>query len=66
MATIATNTTATFGSITILSLVNKSEKTLAAFQEWRSAAKTRKELSKLTARQLEDIGLNFGDIAKIR
>ena len=33
-----------------------------AFAHWNSARKTRKELSKLSDRSLEDIGLTRGDI----
>ncbi len=32
---------------------------------WNDARVTRKSLSKLTARELDDIGLNYGDIENI-
>lgn len=66
MATFATNPTATFGSIIILSAVNKIETIVNNMRDEYLARKTQKELSKLTARQLEDIGLNYADIAKMR
>lgn len=37
----------------------------SAVATWNDARITRKALSKLTARELEDIGLTFADIAKI-
>jgi uncharacterized protein YjiS (DUF1127 family) len=36
--------------------------TSTALKSWRIAARTRKELSKLSDRALEDIGLTRGDI----
>lgn len=37
----------------------------AAVINWREAAKTRKVLSKLSDRELDDIGLTRGDIARL-
>ena len=66
MATIATNPTAPFGSITALYLVNTVEKSFSIIKNWRLEQKTKKELSKLTSYQLEDIGLgaNFASIIR--
>lgn len=38
---------------------------IAAFAAWNDARITRKSLSKLTSRQLDDIGLSYGDIEEI-
>lgn len=35
---------------------------VARFNEWNDARVTRKMLSQLSARELEDIGLSYGDI----
>ena len=37
----------------------------SAFTEWNEVRRTRAALSKLTARELDDIGLNAGDIDRI-
>lgn len=37
----------------------------AAFSEWNDARMTRKALSRLSDRELDDIGLTRGDIARI-
>lgn len=37
----------------------------AAVAAWNDARITRKSLSKLTARELDDIGLTYGDIEEI-
>ncbi len=37
----------------------------AALAGWNDARVTRRELSKLTARELDDIGLCYGDIEEI-
>ena len=36
-----------------------------AVAEWNDARITRKSLSKLSARELEDIGLSYGDIESV-
>nr|WP_037293056.1 DUF1127 domain-containing protein [Roseobacter sp. CCS2] len=38
---------------------------IASFTAWNDARVTRNSLSKLTARELDDIGLSYGDIEKI-
>ena len=37
----------------------------SAVAAWNDVRKTRKSLSKLTARELEDIGLTYGDVARM-
>ena len=61
MTTLDTNRTAA-GSAGITSSISSFFGTLAA---WNDARITRKSLSKLTARELDDIGLNRGDIDMI-
>lgn len=39
--------------------------TLGAFASWNDARITRKALSKLSARELEDIGLTYADVDTI-
>ncbi len=39
---------------------------VASFSAWNDARKTRKALSRLTDRELDDIGLSRGDIMNIR
>ncbi|MCK0095315.1 DUF1127 domain-containing protein [Yoonia sp. F2084L] len=38
---------------------------IASFAAWNDARITRNSLSKLSARELDDIGLSYGDIDKI-
>lgn len=40
-------------------------RTVGAVAAWNDARVTRKALSKLSARELEDIGLSYGDIDQI-
>lgn len=40
-------------------------RSFGAFSAWNDARITRKALSKLSARELEDIGLSYGDIDDI-
>jgi uncharacterized protein YjiS (DUF1127 family) len=58
MTTLDTTRSAA-GSSSITSMISGAFGTLAA---WNDARITRKSLSKLTARELDDIGLNRGDI----
>lgn len=59
--TTATNSVP-FGAITIYRLINKIESSAVRFGEWNAKRKTAIELSKLSASQLEDIGVNPGEI----
>jgi uncharacterized protein YjiS (DUF1127 family) len=51
-----------FGAITILKLVNIAENATTALTTWNLNRITRRELSRLSDHQLEDIGLTRGDI----
>lgn len=58
---LASNTRpAPFGAITIHSLTTKLEAAWSAFGTWNLQRKTRAQLSKLSDRELADIGLHRG------
>jgi uncharacterized protein YjiS (DUF1127 family) len=62
MATYETSRAAPFGAITVFRLVQAAGSAGVALQAWNSARITRKALSKLSNRELDDIGLSRGDI----
>lgn len=62
MATYETSRAAPFGAITVFRMVQALGNTATALQTWNSARITRKALSKLSNRELDDIGLCRGDI----
>ena len=62
MAAIETSRPAPFGAITTYRAVNGVGGIVAAFKAWNDARVTRKALSKLSDRELDDIGLCRGDI----
>ena len=62
MAAIETSRPAPFGAITTYRAVNLMSNVFATFGAWNDARVTRKALSKLTDRELDDIGLCRGDI----
>ena len=62
MAAIETSRPAPFGAITTYRAVNGFAGIFAAFKAWNDARVTRKALSKLSDRELDDIGLCRGDI----
>ena len=62
MATYETSRTAPFGAITVFHIVQSVSNFAAGFQAWNSGRVTRKALSKLSNRELDDIGLCRGDI----
>ena len=62
MAAYETTRTAPFGAISIFRLVQGFGSIGAAVSEWNDGRVTRKALSKLTDRELDDIGLCRGDI----
>lgn len=67
MAMIETAHTAPFGAITIFRVVVEPLSRVSAWiRERREAAHTARVLSRLTARQLEDIGLTMGDVERFR
>ncbi len=65
MAAYETPRTAPFGAISIFRAVQTISAFLAAFANWNDARVTRKALSKLSDRELDDIGLCRGDIEMI-
>lgn len=62
MAAIQTSRPAPFGAITTYRAVNGLGGVFAAFKGWNDARVTRNALSKLSDRELDDIGLCRGDI----
>ncbi|MCU0901201.1 MAG: DUF1127 domain-containing protein [Cypionkella sp.] len=62
MAATETSRTAPFGAISIFRAVQGISGMIAAFNAWNDARVTRKALSKLSDRELDDIGLCRGDI----
>ena len=65
MAAYETSRTAPFGAISIFRAVQGVSSMLAAVAAWNDARVTRKALSKLSDRELDDIGLCRGDIETI-
>ncbi|MBE2275321.1 MAG: DUF1127 domain-containing protein [Rhodobacteraceae bacterium] len=62
MAAIETSRPAPFGAIATYRTVNAFTNALATFKVWNDTRITRKALSKLSDRELDDIGLCRGDI----
>ena len=62
MATYETSRTAPFGAITVFRMVQYVTGFADLFQTWNSSRITRKALSRLSNRELDDIGLCRGDI----
>lgn len=62
MATFETTRSTPLGSITLYRATNVVENVMVKVATWNKARKTKAELSKLTARELNDIGLTRGDI----
>ena len=62
MAAVETTRPAPFGAITTYRAINLLSNAAGAFSAWNDARVTRKALSKLSDRELDDIGLNRGDI----
>lgn len=62
MAATQTSRTAPFGAISIFRAVQGFSNFVAAVSAWNDARMTRKALSKLSDRELDDIGLCRGDI----
>ncbi len=62
MAAIETSRPAPFGAITTYRTVNALTNAVGVFKVWNDARITRKALSKLSDRELDDIGLCRGDI----
>jgi uncharacterized protein YjiS (DUF1127 family) len=62
MATYETSRTAPLGAITVFRMVQSVSNVTGLFQVWNSGRVTRNALSKLSNRELDDIGLCRGDI----
>lgn len=62
MAAFETTRTAPFGAISIFRAVQGFGSIFAAVSAWNDARITRKALSRLSDRELDDIGLCRGDI----
>lgn len=62
MATYQNTVSQPFGATVILRAVNVLENVAANAIAWNQARATKAELSKLTSRELADIGLTRGDI----
>ena len=62
MAAIETSRPAPFGAITTYRAITGFSNVLSMFKVWNDARITRKALSKLSDRELDDIGLCRGDI----
>lgn len=65
MAAFETTRPAPFGAISIFRLVQFVSDALIAFSNWNDARVTRKSLTRLSDRELDDIGLCRGDIEMI-
>jgi uncharacterized protein YjiS (DUF1127 family) len=65
MAAFETTRPAPFGAISIFRAVSFIGDVYAAFSAWNDARVTRKSLSNLSDRELDDIGLCRGDIEMI-
>ena len=65
MATYETSRTAPLGAITVFRMVQFITALVTAFSDWNSGRVTRKALSKLSSRELDDIGLCRADIEMI-
>ncbi|OED49462.1 DUF1127 domain-containing protein [Leisingera sp. S232] len=59
------NIYAPLGAVTVLRVVDTVINVKNAIVEWNETRQTRNALDKLSDAQLEDIGLNRGDIASL-
>ena len=65
MAAYESSRAAPFGAISIFRSVQAVSEGVASFAAWNDARITRKALTKLSDRELDDIGLCRGDIEMI-
>lgn len=65
MAVIPNSSQAPFGAISVFRFVSKIEQSFQALGMWQRARKAEAELSRLTDRELDDIGLVRGDISHV-
>lgn len=64
MAITYTPAVVPFGAIAIHRAVNAVSDMFVAIRDWNDARRTAAALSRLTADQLEDIGLSRGDVGR--
>ena len=62
MAAVEMTRQAPLGAITTYRAINSLSNVVSTFAAWNDARVTRKALNKLSDRELDDIGLNRGDI----
>ncbi len=62
MATFQTTTQQPLGAVAIFRATNLLENAVTKAITWNQSRQTKNELSKLTSRELADIGLTRGDI----
>jgi uncharacterized protein YjiS (DUF1127 family) len=65
MANFVNTPSQPFGSVAIFRVTNFVETAVMSVVKWNQARKTKNVLSKLTARELADIGLTRGDINNV-
>ena len=65
MAAVETTRPAPYGAITTFRAINAVTNVFGALAAWNDARVTRNLLNKLSDRELDDIGLNRGDIERI-
>lgn len=65
MSSFETTRSAPFGAITVFRAVQSVAHAVEALKNWNSARITRNSLSRLSNRELDDIGLCRGDIELI-
>lgn len=65
MTTLTNTTSAPFGSIATFRAIEKLDNVKNAYIGWRSKRETISALSKLSARELDDLGIVRGDIDAI-
>ncbi len=65
MAAYQTSAAAPFGAITAYRIVKKVADGIEAVRDWNDRRVTRKALSRLSDRELDDIGLCRGDVEMI-
>jgi uncharacterized protein YjiS (DUF1127 family) len=65
MAAVETTRPAPLGAITTFRAINALSSVASMFAAWNDARVTRKALSKLSDRELDDIGLCRGDLELI-
>lgn len=65
MTALNTDRATPLGSATLFRIVMLAEQAMDVVAAWHGARHTRRELSRLSDAQLDDIGLDRGDIARI-